>query len=280
MNIRNKNCVASLEKMIHHNTTINSSKISSFVQKGEKIPVVFIHGFCEDSKVWIDFLVDFPDNYIICIDLPGFGKSDVIKNCSIRDMALILYSVLKEHGISRCLLVGHSMGGYVALEFAKQFPKKISGLVLFHSQCYADSMSKIESRKRNIDFIRKNGAIHFVKQLIPNLFASRFGSKSSLTISKLILWASYYHEDGIINALEAMIHRGENQALLKNADYPVLFIVGEEDIAIPKENSINQLVLPNISIIHILLGVGHMGMFEAKKECVSIIKNFIAFIEQ
>ncbi len=266
--------------MIHHTTKINSSNISSFVQKGDTLPVVFLHGFCEDSSVWDEFLVDFSESYIVCIDLPGFGKSDVIKNCTIREMASIVSAVLKDLSISNCILIGHSMGGYVALEFAGHFPEKISGLALFHSQCFADSISKKEGRKKSIDFIQKNGSILFVKQLTPNLFAPRFGSKTSLTISKLIFTASQYHEDGIINALEAMIRRDDNQKVLESAEFPVLFIVGEEDVAIPRENSFNQLAFPNISVIHVLDDVGHMGMFEARKECISIIKNFMAFIDQ
>lgn len=266
--------------MIHHITKINSSNISSFVQKRDTRPIVFLHGFCEDSSVWDDFLADFSESYIVCIDLPGFGKSDTVKNCTIRDMASIVYTVLMDFDLSNCLLIGHSMGGYVALEFARQFPQKLSGLVLFHSQCFADSTSKKENRKKNIDFIQKNGSIHFVKQLIPNLFATGFGSKSSLTISKLVFAASQYHKAGIINALEAMIGRADNQPVLECAEYPVLFIIGKEDVAIPKENSFNQLVFPTISSIHILNNVGHMGMFEARRECVSIIKNFIAFVDQ
>lgn len=266
--------------MNHHITKIYSSNISSFVQKRDTRPIVFLHGFCEDSSVWDDFLVDLPESYIVSIDLPGFGKSDTIKSCTIRDMASIVYAVLMDLNISNCMMIGHSMGGYVALEFAGRFSEKISGLVLFHSQCFADSISKKENRKKSIDFIQKNGSIHFVKQLIPNLFATGFGSKTSLTISKLVFAASQYQKDGIINALEAMIGRADNQPVLERAEYPVLFIIGKEDVAIPKENSLNQVVFPTVSVIHILNNVGHMGMFEAKRECVSIIKNFIAFIDQ
>ena len=169
------------------------------------------------------------------------------------------------------------MGGYVATEFAKSFSEKIIGLGLFHSQPFADSADKKINRKKSIEFVQKNVSIYFVKQLIPKLFAKKFGSNYSLTISKLTLIASKYSNEGIINALEAMMQRADNQYVLKNIKLPVLFIVGSEDIAIPKENSFNQLPLPAVSAIHILNGVGHMGMFEAEKECTTILKKFIAF---
>ncbi len=266
--------------MSHHITKINTSNVFSFVQKRNQLPLIFLHGFCEDSNIWDDFLADFSDYFIVCIDLPGFGKSDLQQNCSIADMAFIVNAVLEDLNIKSCVLIAHSMGGYVALEFAKLYPEKIIGLGLFHSHPFADSTVKIEDRKKGIEFIQKNGSIHFVKKLIPNLFASRFGSNSSLIITELIHKASQYPQAGLINALEAMIKRVDNQAILKEATFSVLFIVGAEDTTFPKENSFNQLTLPNISDIHILDGVGHMGMFEAKATCVSIIKNFVAFVSQ
>ena len=266
--------------MIQHFTKINSTNIASFIQNGDQIPIVFLHGFCEDSSIWDDFITEFTNFHIIRIDLPGFGKSDFIKNCSISDMASVVGVVLNDLKIENCILVGHSMGGYVALEFAKKFAEKIKGLCLFHSQPFADTPIKKENRRKSIEFVQKNGPIYFVKQLIPKLFAPRFGSKSSLTISKLILAASRYKKEGIINALEAMINRADNRDVLEQAIFPVLFIVGSEDIAIPTENSLKQLSFPNISDIHILDGVGHMGMFEARNECTSIIKNFVSFVRE
>lgn len=264
--------------MIHRSVKINSSNVSFYVQKGDNIPLVFIHGFCEDSGIWDDFLINFQNEYLICIDLPGFGKSEYQKDCTIQDMASIVDNVLKKLNINKYILTGHSMGGYVTLEIARRFPEKILGLCLFHSQPFADSSEKKENRQKSIDFIQDNGSIYFVKQLIPKLFASKFGSESSLVISNLIHTASQYPANGIINALKAMIQRTDNQEVLKNVEFPVLFIVGDEDQAIPIEYSFKQLALPNIADIHILNGVGHMGMFEAKHECVSILQDFIAFV--
>jgi pimeloyl-ACP methyl ester carboxylesterase len=263
--------------MIQKSYKINESNVSFFIQKRDNIPIVFLHGFCEDSSMWNDFLLDFPDNYLLCIDLPGFGKSSPQIGCSLQDMASIVNTIIEKIDIKKCVLIGHSMGGYVALEFAKKYPEKVDGLGLFHSQPFADSAAKKESRRKSIDFIQKNGSVYFVKQLIPKLFAPRFDSKSSLTISKLIFASSNYPPDGIINALEAMINRVDNADVLKQASFPVLFIVGAEDITIPKENCFDQLAFPNISKIHVLSGVGHMGMFEAKPACILAVKNFIDF---
>ena len=99
-----------------------------------------------------------------------------------------------------------------------------------------------------------------------------------MEISKLILAATKYPETGITNALDAMIQRADNQGILKELEVPVLFIVGTDDEIIPSQYSFNQLVLPTISDIHLLNGIGHMGMIESTEKCVIILKNFIAFI--
>ena len=264
--------------MNQHLSKINDAEVCSYIQKGKSIPIVFLHGFCEDSSIWFDLLDDFSEINFICIDLPGFGKSETQLDCGIDKMANIVNIILEEHEVEKCILIGHSMGGYVALEFVKSFPTKCIGLGLFHSQPNADTVEKKENRKKSIDFIKKNGSILFVKQLIPKLFAPRFGTKSSFTISKLVLAASKYSSNGIINALEAMIYRTDNQQVINNISIPVLFIVGEYDKAIPSANSYNQLALPGISQIHILDGVGHMGMFEARSKCVKFLKQFFNFV--
>ena len=254
--------------MIQHISKINNAEVFTYIQKGSAIPVVFIHGFCEDSSVWFELINDFPDSNIICIDLPGFGKSDVQMDCNIADMANIVNDVLESLEINECIFIGHSMGGYIGLEFLKLFPQKCLGLGLFHSQPFADTEDKKNNRRKSIEFIQKNGSIHYVKQLIPKLFSPRFGSKSSFTISKLVLTASQYSSDGIINALNAMILREDNSSVLSQTNIPILFIVGEDDEAVPKSNSFQQLSIPNQTHIRIILSnslYSHLTLWQHTK---------------
>ena len=257
----------------------NTSKIAAFIQEGENLPLVFLHGFCEDSRIWDDFLENFSNQYIIRIDLPGFGQSEIKADYSITDMAHCVKSVLDSLKVDNCILIGHSMGGYVGLEFAKHYDKYLSAFCMFHSQPYADSKEKKLNRQKGIDFINDNGSIYYVKQLIPKLFAAKNIGSYSFVISKLIYHASGYKAKGIINALNAMKDRADNSSVLQNINCPVLFIIGALDEAIPSENSLNQTALPSTSSIHYLKNVGHMGMFEAQSTCTSILRNFIKFVD-
>ena len=88
--------------------------------------IVFLHGFMEDHSIWDEFVEQIAEKYrCICIDLPGFGKSGVFREIHTMDfMAGKVWEVLKKEHVSKCILIGHSMGGYVSLAFAKLFSEK------------------------------------------------------------------------------------------------------------------------------------------------------------
>jgi pimeloyl-ACP methyl ester carboxylesterase len=249
--------------------------------KGKGPAVVLLHGFCEDSRIWEDFKVDLiEEKYrVICIDLPGFGQSDVIEDISIAGMAEAVATVVKSLKLDKMLLIGHSMGGYVGLALAEKYPALLSGLGLFHSQAREDSEEKKEGRRKSMDFILRQGSALYVKQTIPGLFAPKFINSNTFLIEKLTFRASRYQPAGIVAALKAMKDRPDRSAVLKQIKCPVLFIIGKLDAAIPEENSLEQTHLPKVADIHILDKVGHMGMFEATKQTQGIVRQFANFCQ-
>lgn len=250
----------------------------AYSSKGRGKIVVFLHGFCEDSSVWDEFKKDLVEEKyrVVCVDLPGFGQSDPIVPFSISDMADAVAELLEHLSISECTLIGHSMGGYVGLAFAKKYPHLLNGLGLFHSHPYADPPEKKEGRQKGIDFIERQGHVLYVKQLIPKLFAPKFVNSNAFLVDKLIYKASKYQASGIINGLVAMKDRPDQSSVLQNIEVPVLFIIGELDEAIPSEFSMEQTHLADEASIHNLEKVAHMGMFEARKQTQLIIRKFVA----
>ncbi len=251
----------------------------AFDSQGKGPAVALLHGFCEDRSVWDDFKSEFVDAHfrVVCVDLPGFGQSDVPVAAGVEYYADAVHAVLNELNIEKVILIGHSMGGYTALAFAEKYPETILGLGLFHSHPYADSEEKKEARRKSIQFIRDHGHVVFVKQLIPGLFAPAYAHGQSFQLARLIHAASTYPAGGITAGLEAMIRRPDRSALLAGASYPVLFIIGEEDKAIPADQSLSQTLLPRTASVHILEKVGHMGMFEAQKKTQRIVREFVQF---
>ncbi len=137
--------------------------------------LVFVHGFCEDSCLWQEMASHLATTYrIICPDLPGFGQSATLPNWKMEDAATMLSVILDKEGVAHCCLIGHSLGGYVALAFAEAYPQRLLGLCLFHSHPYEDSEAKKEARQKTIGLMQRWGAAALVEELIPKLFAPNF----------------------------------------------------------------------------------------------------------
>lgn len=251
----------------------------AYFSSGEKSEptVVLLHGFCEDSRMWDEWLPLLSKHYhYLRIDLPGFGQSEVQPELSMDYIADAVNAVLEKEAIEKCLLTGHSMGGYVSLAFAEKYGEKLNGLCLFHSQPHADTEEKKAARLKAVGFVERQGHILYVRQLIPKLFAYDYSKGYPAEVNRLIYFASKYSPAGVIAALHAMRNRPDRRHVLKKIKCPVLFFIGKKDNAISLENSLEQTHLPNLSDIQIYSNVGHMGMFEAARETAKAFRSFLA----
>lgn len=247
----------------------------NFSDHGEGKTLVLLHGFLESLEMWNDFDTVLSNDFrVICIDLPGHGKSPVYSgNLTMEVMARWVKTVLDHLQIKSCTMVGHSMGGYVTLEFARQYPEMLKGFALFHSQASADTEEAKENRRRTINIVKLNKA-GFINQFIPDLFAEENLEKFDAEITRLQETASKTPAKGIIAALEAMRDRSGKIELLLNTTMPVLFIAGKEDVRIPVQNVMAQAILPQHAEVLILGKVGHMGFLEAKTQTLEMIRCF------
>ncbi len=247
-----------------------------YADDGDGTPLTLIHGFCEDNTIWGSFVKLLPkDIRIIRPDLPGCGKSELPGGeISIDTYAEAVHELLKKESTGRCIMIGHSMGGYAVLSFAEKYPEMLMGIVLFHSSAFADDDNKKQDRLRAIDFVNKNGVEVYINELYPKLFAPDFYAKNKEIILPLQQYAYHFSANGVIAALNAMRTRPGRINVLKNLTVPVLFIIGKKDNAVPYEKSRQQYALPDVSQILILDDVAHMGMFEAPDECAKAIKEF------
>lgn len=248
-----------------------------YSDQGKGEAVLFIHGFCEDSSVWEDLIPGLSDKRIITLDLPGFGQSETIPKLTIEKYGQVIYALLAELDLQKIVLIGHSMGGYVALSFAEKFPNLLLGLGLFNSHPFPDSEETKSNRKKAIEFIEKFGAELYVKQLIPALFTPKFKRSNNFLIEKITFNACNYDPKGITTALSAMANRKEQKSTLVKFDKPVLHLMGKEETVIPHEINLEQSHLAKVASIHILKNVGHMAMYEAKEKSIEILNDFFEF---
>jgi pimeloyl-ACP methyl ester carboxylesterase len=247
-----------------------------FTDQGEGKTVVLLHGFLESVEMWGYFTGHLSKDFrVICIDLPGHGNSDIYHgNLSMEIMARWVKTTLDHLKIENCVMAGHSMGGYVTLEFALQYPEMLQGLILFHSHASADTEEARQNRRRTINIVKLNKA-GFIKEFIPDLFAEENTVIYAAEIESLQKRAAQTPPEGIVAALEAMRDRTGKIELLLNTKVPVLFIAGKEDSRIPVQNIMAQAVLPAHAEVLILGNVGHMGFIEASEKTLDMLRYFI-----
>lgn len=246
--------------------------------EGQGSTLLFLHGFAESHNIWKRQIAHFSakGHQILAIDLPGFGASDVWPNISIDGMADLVQELLDKENIHSCIVFGHSMGGYVALSLADQFPDYISGMGLIHSHPFADTEERRAARQKSIRFIQETGNVPYLKQLFPSFFPAGFLANHPEILDHLMAEASAFPEEGITGALAAMASRRDLSKTLENMYQPVLFVLGLEDQLIPPtEEMLSQTTLPDKAAIHILDGIGHMILYEAPEKLDRILEEFI-----
>lgn len=250
----------------------------NFRRSGQGPTIVLIHGFCEDLDVWKNIesgLTRYFD--VILIDLPGFGNSDITDyNFTIDSLAAQLDAFISELGVSgRYAVIGHSLGGYVALSMAKQFPDKIYKIALAHSTALADSSEKKLNRNRVIEFIETHGVHHFLGQFVPSLFSPQNVDSHKEAIESVVEMGKGLTSEIIIAYTKAMRDRLDNMQVLADKNVDTLFIYGSED-GIFSDEDINkhvEVLDRNHSIK--LEKCGHMGMYESPTELLKALIQFI-----
>lgn len=246
----------------------------------EKPAVLLIHGFSENNQIWQHQLDTLSEQFnVIVPDLPGTGNTPVTTPLSIESMAEYVYSLLQSAGITRATVIGHSMGGYVALALAEKYPSLVQGLGLFHSTAAADTEEKKEARRKSINMIEKYGNEAFVKQTMPNMFSPAYKKEHPEQIESYIQMCLQCPQSTQIAYYEAMIQRPDRTPVLSSVSVPVLFVIGKDDNAIPMQQVIPQVSLPRISSIHIFEDTGHMGMWEIPETSLQLLEQFILFCQ-
>jgi pimeloyl-ACP methyl ester carboxylesterase len=237
--------------------------------------LVLLHGFLESKAIWDDFTETLQHDFtVIAIDLPGHGESELVDEThSMQLMAAAVKSVFEAEKIEKAVIAGHSLGGYVALQFAVDNSEMIKGLVLFHSHANADTDEARENRRRTINIVKQN-RVGFIKQFIPDLFDQKHVEKYTAEIHKLQDTAAHMTPEAIIAALSGMRDRPNQLQYLLSTEVPVLFIIGKQDSRMPYTQLIAQVVIPSHSEMLLLENVGHMGFIEASGKTLQALRHF------
>ena len=252
------------------------NKEINFRDEGSGNPLILLHGFLGSLEIWKDFSTVLSKKYrVISIDLPGHGKTENFSEAHTMDfMAETVKAVLDNLKIEKCVMAGHSMGGYAALSFAEKYTDFLQGLCLFHSHAMPDTPEAKINRERAINAVSLNRK-GFINQFISELFAPENLEKLKEYIEDQKEKARQIPKETIIAAQSGMKERSGKINLLTEISVPILFIVGKKDSRIPIDKILVQTILPTHSEVLILGKVGHMGFIEATEETMKTLDCFV-----
>ena len=266
--------------------TINVSNIKqinykgvdvSYTDEGKGSAVVLLHGFLENMTMWFDIKKALVKrNRVICVDLLGHGQTSSFGYVHTMElMAEVVEELLCQLKIRRTILVGHSMGGYVALALAEVSPDNVKGLVLLNSSARADSKERILLRNRAIEASKLNYK-NLVRMSIGNLFRPKNRTLFSEEIKQVKKEALKTPLQGYIAAQEGMKIRKDREVLLNFSPYKKLMIISKKDPVLKYDDLIDQVRDTDVEVIE--LPDGHMSHIENKSEVIIGLKNFIKSI--
>ena len=237
--------------------------------------ILLLHGYLESLDVWDEFTELLThDLRVVAMDIPGHGISEVKGPVHTMEyLADVIKGVFDELKISRCIVAGHSMGGYVALGFMRKYPQMLDGIILFHSYSGIDSPEKKEYRQREIDVVLA-GKKDMLAYSVGNGFApenrKRFADKIADLADQVILT----EDEGVVALLRGMMERPDSNDMLKESSIPQMFIFGRGDEYIP--SAVAQEMTernPQAQVIW-LENSGHMGFFEEPQIAADAITDF------
>lgn len=243
---------------------------------GEKC-VVLLHGYLESMYVWDDFApLLTPSVRVITVDIPGHGISEVKGEVHTMEMvADVLHQMLKSLEIERVTMVGHSMGGYVALAFCARYPEQLDGVVLLSSTPNPDTEAKRENRRREIALVRA-GKKDALSRVAPEAgFAEQNRRRLRSYIDDLTECVHITEDDGIVALLGGMMERADQNEMLRKSAVPQLFILGKKDGYIPVEVAEEIVANHPQAQVAWLEESGHMGFIEEPEACAEALLKFV-----
>jgi pimeloyl-ACP methyl ester carboxylesterase len=253
--------------------TYKNTKIS-YTDEGKGTAIVLLHGFLENKEMWHAYVPVLAQKYrVITIDLLGHGNTECLGYVHVmEDQADMVYALTLFLKIRKVVLVGHSMGGYVALAFAELYPDYVKGLFLLNSTSRADSEERKANRDRAVVCVKQNYS-SFVSMSIANLFSEDNRERLATAIEQVKQEALKTPLQGIVAALEGMKIRKDREVILHFAPYPMHLVLGQKDGVLLYNDNIDQIEGTKVQLT--TFPDGHMSHIENETELKKVLLEFL-----
>jgi 3-oxoadipate enol-lactonase len=253
---------------------VNNLKMNYF-DHGSGTPIVLVHGFPLDARMWQAQIDELSNQHrIIAPDLRGFGQSISSEPFTIRSLADDLHALLSKIGALPCLLAGLSMGGYVALAFAKKYPADLRGLALIDTRAEADTAEGRENRNKMIEQAKAAGSKAIADAMFPKLLCASTIQNQPRVAQNLRQIMQSQSPLTLQHALAAMRDREDQTQNLPSIAVPVLILVGEQDVITPPAMSQTmEKLLPRATLV-MIPDAGHMSPMEQPQRVSDALRQF------
>jgi pimeloyl-ACP methyl ester carboxylesterase len=262
-------------------TTLDSTTALHYGERGDakaKHRVVLLHGFPLDSRIWDNVLAPPPaDVRVITPDMTGFGKSRSDKSFTMESLADDIHTLLVKLNICPVVLGGLSMGGYVALAYAKKYPMDLEGLLLIDTRAEADGAEGKTKRNAMLEMIRQRGADApkaVADQMMPVMIAKDRANDQAFVASVRLIMQSCSAKT-IENAVVALRDRNDQTESMPSIAIPTLILVGDQDaITPPSAAQAMNKAIPQSKLV-MVPGSGHLSSMEKPQQVQAAIIDFV-----
>ncbi len=244
---------------------------------GRGAAVVLLHGFPFDRSMWREQAEALGGACrVIVPDLRGQGETTLGGgDVTMGEMAEDVAALLDELSIERVVLGGLSMGGYVAFEFFRRFPRRVRALVLADTRPQADTEEARRTREETAQRALKDGMAPVADSMLPKLLSASTREREPEVVGRVREMMLRTKPEGAAAALRAMAVRPDQTDLLPSIDVPTLIVVGGEDpITPPSDASAMGAKIGGSRLVRIE-GAAHLSNVERPEEFNRALADFV-----
>jgi 3-oxoadipate enol-lactonase len=240
--------------------------------------VIFVHGFPFDHNMWnkqVEAL--YSTYYCVSYDIRGLGESLAGDGQTTMEMLVEdVFNIIEEEKLSKPILCGLSMGGYIALRAVEKKEEEFKALILCDTKSVADDNAARLKRAEGIAKINDYGVEEYVKDFIPNCFAEESITNLGEEYWETLKRATLFSPIGVKCCLLAMAGRTDTTPYLSEIKIPVLLLCGEKDKLISPDTMKDMAEKISGSEFHIIPGAGHISPLENPSYVNIIIEEFLS----
>ncbi len=230
--------------------------------------LVLLHAFPLSGAMWNAQIERFGNCFhVLAPDARGFGDTSPFSNPpSVSQLARDLSGLLDYLKIERAIIGGCSMGGYVALEFARQFPDRMRALILCDTRADADSPSAKATRDEMIAFALQHDGLAVANRMLPKLLSDQTRVEHPEVAEQVRDMVRSLSGENAAHMIAALRDRSGSTPVLGSIRVPTLVIGGEDD-AISPPDVMAQMAAQIENAKHVVVAsVGHLSSLEQPRE--------------